>query len=62
MQGSANKGTLESRTPLQDSANKGTLESDTSERLQLGLMGMAAAGLAAHFVHSRQVWQMDGWV
>ncbi|GAB4818101.1 hypothetical protein N2152v2_005147, partial [Parachlorella kessleri] len=45
---------------LKDSANKGTLESDTSERLQLGLMGMAAAGLAAHFVHSRQVWQMDG--
>lgn len=40
---------------LKESSDGGTLDSDSSERLQLGLMGMAAAAVAAHFKHSRDL-------
>lgn len=36
---------------LKSSADARTLESDTSERLQLGLMGMAGAALGVHMLH-----------
>lgn len=35
----------------QQSADDHTLESDTSERLQLGLMGLAGAALGVHMLH-----------
>ena len=36
---------------LQGAADEHSLESDTSERLQLGLMGLAVAALGVHIVH-----------
>jgi hypothetical protein len=40
-----------SPTCLQGAADEHSLESDTSERLQLGLMGLSAAALGVHIVH-----------
>ena len=37
---------------LQGSAEEHNLESDTSERLQLGLLGLAGAALGVHVLHS----------
>lgn len=36
---------------LQGSADAHTLDSDTSERLQLGLVGLAGAALGVHVLH-----------
>lgn len=37
--------------PVQGSAEAHTLDSDTSERLQLGLVGLAGAALGVHVLH-----------
>ena len=51
---------------LQGSADEHSLESDTSERLQLGLMGLSAAALGVHIAHgepgfTRQGLALGGW-
>lgn len=40
--------------PPQGSADAHTLDSDTSERLQLGLMGLAGAALGVHVMHGER--------
>lgn len=41
---------------LQGAAEEGDLDSDSSESLQLGLMGMAASAVAVHLIHREFGW------
>lgn len=46
---------------LQQSADAHTLDSDTSENLQLGLMGLGGAALGVHLLHGGLAGPRAGW-